>query len=61
VGLIRAVADDMGMEPPNRILLVPEVNPAVTQTAGLLGPRRGERVMVIGGPVVKPPAVLATG
>ena len=52
VDLVRSVARDMGTEPPARILLVPEVNAAVTQTGGLLGFRPGERVMVLGVPLI---------
>ena len=52
VDLVRSVAGEMGTEPPARILLVPEVNAAVTQTGGLLGFRRGERVMVLGVPLI---------
>ncbi|MGI8808121.1 MAG: M48 family metalloprotease [Acidimicrobiales bacterium] len=53
VGLVRSVATGMGTAPPGRILLVPEVNAAVTQTGGLLGLRRGERVMVLGVPLIQ--------
>ncbi|MGH9265416.1 MAG: M48 family metalloprotease [Acidimicrobiales bacterium] len=52
VGLVRSVATEMGTAPPDRILFVPEVNASVTQTGGLLGLRRGERVMVVGVPLV---------
>jgi Zn-dependent protease with chaperone function len=53
VGLVGDVARAMGTAPPTRILLVPEVNAAVTETGGLLGLRRGERVMVIGVPLIE--------
>ncbi|HEV2758302.1 MAG TPA: M48 family metallopeptidase [Acidimicrobiales bacterium] len=52
VELVHSVARDMGTAPPARILLVPEVNAAVTQTGGLLGFRPGERVMVLGVPLI---------
>lgn len=53
VGLVRSVAEDMRTEPPARIHLVPEVNAGVRETGGLLGLRRGERVMVIGVPLIE--------
>jgi Zn-dependent protease with chaperone function len=53
VGLVRSVASEMGTAPPSRILLVPEVNAYVTQTGGLLGLRPGERIMVIGLPLME--------
>ena len=53
VGMIRSVAQDMGMEPPARIFLVPMVNAFVRDTGGLLGLRRGERQMAIGLPLME--------
>ena len=52
VRLVRSVAEEMSTEPPARIYLVPEVNAGVRETGGLLGLRKGERVMVIGVPFI---------
>jgi Zn-dependent protease with chaperone function len=53
VRAVRDVAEEMGTEPPERIFLVPEVNAFVLQTGGLLGLRRGERVMALGVPLIE--------
>ena len=42
----------MQTEPPDRLYLVPEVNAGVRETGGLLGLRKGERVMIIGVPFI---------
>jgi Zn-dependent protease with chaperone function len=53
VGLVRSVAEEMSTEPPARIFLVPMVNAYVHETGGLLGLRRGRRVMAIGLPLIE--------
>ncbi len=53
VSLVRSVAQEMKTEPPARLYLVPEVNAWVRETGGLLGLRKGERVMVIGMPFIE--------
>ena len=52
VRMVRDVAKDLETAPPDRILLVPEVNAAVRQADGMLGLRHGERVMVVGIPLI---------
>ena len=51
-GLVRDVAGRIGTRPPDEIWLVPEVNAAVTETAGMLGLRPGRRYMMIGLPLL---------
>ena len=53
VALVRSVAEEMGTEPPSRVMLIPVVNAFVQETGGLLGLRRGERLMAIGLPLVE--------
>jgi Zn-dependent protease with chaperone function len=53
VDLVRSVAKEMGTEPPARIFLLPMVNAFVMESGGLLGLRRGERVMAIGLPFME--------
>lgn len=50
--MIRALAAQVGTEPPDRIVLVPEVNAYVNEFGPFLGLKRGRRTLAIGAPLL---------